>query len=302
MSIPDNGYIIDASRKGYTIFDNWLFDCALTCAEKMVYIVLKSHAWSVNRVFPAHSTIARKSSLSISTVKRALKSLIEAGLIRVMSNKSKGASNIYYLCDPTTTEMDLRVAQCDLPGRSEKTTGSPPRATNITNKITKTTTTTEEDVVYLKELEDLMNDSPFCGVDITTYLEKTEPSDLLDRIDKLIFTYQQSNKHINKPAAVLAAALRNGVTTPDGYIPFAERRDNEKVLSRKRLEAKKKAKELAEKERAEITEAERRYKTLSDIERESLRARAKQLIPVELRNFKYAVQAKVFELIIEPNQ
>lgn len=66
MNIPDSGYIVDVSQKGYAIFDSWPFECALTCPEKIVYIILQSHALSAatNKVFPSNIKYCRKGLIS----------------------------------------------------------------------------------------------------------------------------------------------------------------------------------------------------------------------------------------------
>lgn len=65
MNIPDSGYIVDVSQKRYAIFDSCLFECALTCPEKIVYIILQSHALSAaNKVFPSNIKYCRKGLIS----------------------------------------------------------------------------------------------------------------------------------------------------------------------------------------------------------------------------------------------
>jgi hypothetical protein len=63
--------IIDHTNK-FTVVENWLFDRSdLGAGDKLIYIVLKSWA-NCERIWPSHKTIARKASVSVATVKRAL--------------------------------------------------------------------------------------------------------------------------------------------------------------------------------------------------------------------------------------
>jgi len=101
------GFISDARKKPYTIIENRLFDLALAVTEKMVYIYLCSRTNS-NTIAPAHSIIATKTSLSVASVKRAPDGLKRKKLIRVITRQ--GDTSIYIICDPTTTEADLRKA------------------------------------------------------------------------------------------------------------------------------------------------------------------------------------------------
>lgn len=105
---PDD-YLIDATKKSYTIIDNWIFQRTdLSINEKMVYIVLKKHAWDKAKCFPSQKLIAEEASISITTVKENIKSLIQKELLLTISNQKHGKSNLYFLCDPSTNIEEIK--------------------------------------------------------------------------------------------------------------------------------------------------------------------------------------------------
>lgn len=72
----------------------------LTVKAKSVYQCLAFHSNKENKCFPALKTIARECSISVSSVQRGLRELLDAGLIRKKHNyRANGSqtSNIYEL-------------------------------------------------------------------------------------------------------------------------------------------------------------------------------------------------------------
>ena len=72
----------------------------LPSRAKLVYKYLQDRADKDGKCWPAIKTIAKDTSLSVSTVKRGLKDLVEGGYVRkerrVRDNKGD-TSNVYYL-------------------------------------------------------------------------------------------------------------------------------------------------------------------------------------------------------------
>jgi hypothetical protein len=71
--------------------------------EKLVYVILCKYAnWSTKEAFPSVGTIAKEAFCSENTVRKALRSLRDIGLIAIEpQNKSSGGqtSNLYVLLD-----------------------------------------------------------------------------------------------------------------------------------------------------------------------------------------------------------
>jgi len=84
-------------KVSYTTILNWIFKKPLSFHEKLVYIALKMYAGVDNKIFPSQKTIAFSTSLSVSTVSRALSSLENKGYTKIISGKKKGTSNNYHL-------------------------------------------------------------------------------------------------------------------------------------------------------------------------------------------------------------
>ncbi len=70
----------------------------------MTFIALKRHAWSDSKCFPSLRTLAADISSSPDTVSRALRGLMDKGLVRCVSGKEKGVPNVY-LVGPFTGEL-----------------------------------------------------------------------------------------------------------------------------------------------------------------------------------------------------
>ena len=104
MHSPTSSLIFDVSQRSYTVIDNWLFDAPLSIHEKMTFIALKRHAWSDSKCFPSLRTLAADISSSPDTVSRALRGLMDKGLVRCVSGKEKGVPNVY-LVGPFTGEL-----------------------------------------------------------------------------------------------------------------------------------------------------------------------------------------------------
>lgn len=75
-------------RKAFTMIPNLFIertDC--TIYEKMVYISIKKHQMRNPHSWPSHKTIAREARCSVSTVKKAIKVLVEKGWIEKTRSK-----------------------------------------------------------------------------------------------------------------------------------------------------------------------------------------------------------------------
>jgi predicted transcriptional regulator len=97
-------------KRWVACFDSGILDIDLSVYEKMVYIVLCSHAKKDGPCFPSVNTIAREASCSRAKVFEALKRLEEIGAISRSSQIFEGrgqTSNLYEILDinpPSTPE------------------------------------------------------------------------------------------------------------------------------------------------------------------------------------------------------
>ena len=90
-------------KNPWRTYDASILETNLLTSEKLVYIVIASHATAENQTaFPSYNTIARKASISRRKAIQAVNRLIECGyLYRVRrkddTNKQKNKSNLYVL-------------------------------------------------------------------------------------------------------------------------------------------------------------------------------------------------------------
>ena len=85
---------------------NFLYCMDLPHRAKLVYLYLYDRKNKDNVTWPGLNTIARELSLSRSTVKRAIRDLEQAGLIRKEAHyrqNGSATSNRYYLLFPEAT-------------------------------------------------------------------------------------------------------------------------------------------------------------------------------------------------------
>lgn len=108
----------------------------LSIYEKMVYIVIRSHA-NIREAsaFPSYSTIAKEGSMSRRKAIDAVASLVEKGLLRkeirldVSKNrKIRNTSNLYHLEHPRTAQKNLTSARHAPPPVHDMHHPSAPRA------------------------------------------------------------------------------------------------------------------------------------------------------------------------------
>ncbi|MHB8845003.1 MAG: helix-turn-helix domain-containing protein [Nitrospirota bacterium] len=299
VSSGDNqSLIIDHTNK-FTVVENWLFDRGdLGAGDKLIYIVLKSWA-NCERIWPSHKTIARKASVSVATVKRALICLKAKKLLVVESGKGNGGCNIYHLCGPSGKKrLPKGVAHWELPplAHPELPRSSQRATTNTSIKRQDTTTTT---VVAADDIKNLVKGTPFQKIDdqsLKSFVTKYGCNFVFDALDMLIATYRQSERPVNNPAAILASGLLKGVIPPLGYVPYHERAENERKAKeaaelRQRADAeKRKAEEEAFKRKIE------QFDALPHPEQEKwLQMALAELSPV-LRGSKKAIRGMAIEL------
>ena len=85
---------------------NFLYCMDLPHRAKLVYLYLYDRKNKDNVTWPGLNTIARELSLSRSTVKRAIRDLEQAGLVRKEAHyrqNGSATSNRYYLLQPENT-------------------------------------------------------------------------------------------------------------------------------------------------------------------------------------------------------
>lgn len=108
-SIPQNPQadqlidVRDKRKRGWFSIDNEIIDevaPAIGAYAFCVYASLLRHAGNNNGdSFPCISTIAKEFTISVNTVKRAIKTLVKHKLLIVRSGKSQGVANRYYILD-----------------------------------------------------------------------------------------------------------------------------------------------------------------------------------------------------------
>ncbi len=324
-TINHSGFIFDVSKKSYTVIDNWLFDIDLTEHEKLVYIVLKRFAIEPHRIFPSHNTIAKASSISKRTVRRAIDGLVKKNLIIVRSQKNIGRSNVYLLCDTSQVQEVFKLGNLKfIEGVTEEHIGRPESPTSITSintiKITHTTALLcfsckkefsepkfqldfenkeyESCPYCLSKLILNLSEIPLSKKTVLQILKSHEPDKVFLTIDLIRFQYRDTTE-VKNYQRLLLGLLRKDIIMPDDYVPFHERRTWE--IKKKRKEKEKEDTKLKRKaeEKAYFEEAERRYNSLMKEERDKLEKKVKESLPPILRSIKGAVKAKVFEILME---
>jgi len=336
-ALDDNGFIFDLTKRTYTVVDNWLFDQDLNKHEKLVYIVLKRYSINPARIFPAHSTIARAASISVSTVIRALHGLIQKNLIKMMSNKRIGRSNIYILCDPSQSKGVCQTGTLKyLEGMSEGNTPQSDGKTGIAERQTgyvtgtdknnnlklhtKTTTTLlcfscgkefEEPVIHRDILKGKVETCPNCvsvfflspseipipKKSLLQLLKNNDPEKLCLTID--IIKFQYNGKKIGNYQRLLMGLLKKEIMIPEGYVPHTLRRIEER--KREKRERERKAAELRSEleQQTHMEEAERKYNALSEKDRIKIETLVKQDLPGFLKTSKAAVDSAVHKYLME---
>ena len=119
--------IIKKERKNWFYSYNMIFEQNISSQAKLIYLYLCRCADEEGHAFPSFKTIADKCTISRSSVIRAIKELIDIGLLeknkRVRANKSQ-ASNLYYIFDepntiPSVTETPPSVTETLPPSVTE---------------------------------------------------------------------------------------------------------------------------------------------------------------------------------------
>lgn len=117
-------------------------------------------------------------------------------------------------------------------------------------------------------------------------------------IDVLDLQYRKSRRPVEDPTGLVIAALKDGVTIPEGYVPRAQR---EAEAEQKRETAKKRADEERRAKKAEdnaYREAEAKLIALPEKKREEMLAKAKSNLPAGLRNSQMAVKTEAIRMMI----
>jgi DNA-directed RNA polymerase subunit RPC12/RpoP len=336
-TFDDSGFLFDATRKTYTVIDNWLFEEALTKHEKLVYIVLKRYAINPARIFPSHSTIARAASISVRTVIRALSGLTEKKLVLMQSNKGVGRSNIYVLFDPpggnggggsgaaNTIEDGMSGRHTPMPdshtGMTKGQTGYASVADyNYVVKLHSKNTTTFLCFLCGKEFEEpaiqrdiLRREVEACPKCASVFflspseipLSKKALLQLLRSHDpeKVFMTidiinFQYNGKGIENYQRLLMGLLKKEIIVPEGYVPHTLRRIEERERKIKAGEKEALKREMELHDSRYRKEAERRLKALSNKERKKVEALAKEGLPDFLRKSKVSVRFAVYKQLM----
>lgn len=117
-------------------------------------------------------------------------------------------------------------------------------------------------------------------------------------IDVLDQQYRQSGRRIDDPTALVVSALKDGIDSPDGYVPKAQREAEEKQMHdvvQKKIDEERRMKEVEDRA---YKEAEAKLAALPEKEREDLFSKAKLKISPFLQNSQIAVKTQALELMI----
>lgn len=89
--------VLDATLRGYTVIDNWIFQAPFSIHEKILYITLKRWA-GYQASYPSITTLAQNCSMSERQVQRSITTLVKYKLLHV--SYRAGNTSIYTLLDP----------------------------------------------------------------------------------------------------------------------------------------------------------------------------------------------------------
>ena len=122
--------------------------------------------------------------------------------------------------------------------------------------------------------------------------------DVAVTVDVLDQQYRKSKRTIEDPTALVVAALKDGITPPESYIPRAQR---EAEIKTKQEEARKRTEDARDAEQAETqayAEADLILSMLSDTQREELFSQAKAKLHKNVRSSKTAIRSMALQLIV----
>ncbi|MFQ5788076.1 MAG: helix-turn-helix domain-containing protein [Thermodesulfobacteriota bacterium] len=88
-------YLEDGRRRGWFWSYDRIFDLDISEHAKLIYLNLCRRAKKSDNAFPSHARIAHDCSVSVQTVKRAIKELLEMGVIKFTSHKRISKPNTY---------------------------------------------------------------------------------------------------------------------------------------------------------------------------------------------------------------
>lgn len=103
----------DGRKLGWFWSYDEIFDQDISEHAKLIYLNLCRRAKKSGISFPSHARIANDCSVSVPTVKRAIKELLEIGVIRFTSHKHIGKPNTYNIND---------ISKWKIEGRSHRAT------------------------------------------------------------------------------------------------------------------------------------------------------------------------------------
>lgn len=102
-------YVKKDKRKDWFFSYNMIFTLPISCHAKLVYLFLCRCADNESQSFPSRNTIAENCSISLTSVKTAMKALVQCGLlIKEEQYRQDGSqtSNLYtVMSEPENTEI-----------------------------------------------------------------------------------------------------------------------------------------------------------------------------------------------------
>lgn len=92
---------------GYTLIPNFIFDYLISDRAKLIYTFLLSYAWADKlSSYPGQQNLSNRLHLGEKALRRYIKELREAGLIRI-TRRGQGKTNLYTL--PMKAAATLKV-------------------------------------------------------------------------------------------------------------------------------------------------------------------------------------------------
>lgn|GEM_PF-4139239 len=300
--------------RSFTIIDNWILDSNLSSYEKIVYVAIKRILRQAEHAIITHDELRKVSSLSLSSIKRTIDSLISKKLVAVKSNRSKFKPNDYRLTRSSGGASRSPVSSSDRPNAGSSAGATFKNTSSKNTQLPFVCCSCKENIAEITRLLDgdeiEYEGCPICHSDLIinasrsninapsllNLLNKHDPIEVFKAVD-VINHKLRAGESISNFTGLLMHMLRHGIVFPESYITPSERRKRDAYL--KML----KEKEEAEKKKAEAEylakrlEAEKRYNALNQREREALRDQAKAELPAVLQGFRQCISEKIIEIL-----
>lgn len=96
----------------YTIVENHILDAELSTYAKLLYVILCRYANKNKECYPSYELLMKDIGVkSKTTLSKAIKELIDNGVLEIISGKEEGKSNLYIIKDYHVHDMNKSVHQ-----------------------------------------------------------------------------------------------------------------------------------------------------------------------------------------------